>query len=149
MRYSWSAADSQRTKILGYSQGHYIQYVADNVNHNVATIDGAGTFHGIGIIAAVTPGTRADMPVPKVHVTAAAIAKVGCINIQCFKIPPVIEPIIYRPLVHIAEDYPTSQLDVLWKPSLLLHSPRSTWSLLSFFWKKMRSNSFNKTETWI
>ena len=31
------------------------QFVADNVDHNIATIDGKGTFHGMGIIAISTP----------------------------------------------------------------------------------------------
>lgn len=30
----------------------FVQYVADNVDHNVRTLDGSGTFHGMGIISA-------------------------------------------------------------------------------------------------
>ena len=30
--------------------GQCLQYVADNVDHNIATLDGHGTFHGMGII---------------------------------------------------------------------------------------------------
>ncbi|CAM4567031.1 unnamed protein product [Leuciscus chuanchicus] len=88
---------------------------ADNVNHSVATIDGTGTFHGMGIIACITPGIKQNKPVPKIQVTAADIAAVGRINIQYFKIPPIREPIVY-------------QLDVLWKTSLLLHTQRPSWS---------------------
>jgi len=29
----------------------FTQWVADNIDHNVATLDGLGTFHGMGIIA--------------------------------------------------------------------------------------------------
>ena len=32
-----------------------IQWSADNVDYNLATLDGKGTFHGMGIVAAVTP----------------------------------------------------------------------------------------------
>ena len=35
--------------------GQCLQYVADNVDHNIATLDGHGTFHGMGIISIVTP----------------------------------------------------------------------------------------------
>ena len=59
--YERSAAVAQSTEIPGYTQEHYIQYVADNVDHNVATIDGTGTFHGMDIIAAVTPQTQAQV----------------------------------------------------------------------------------------
>lgn len=31
---------------------------ADNVDHNIASLDGKGTFHGMGMIAAVTPGHK-------------------------------------------------------------------------------------------
>ena len=33
----------------------FIQYVADNVDHNIKTLDGNDTFHGMGMITAVTP----------------------------------------------------------------------------------------------
>ena len=115
--------------VLGYSeQKHHMQFVADNVDHNIATLDGTGTFHGMGIIAAVTPGIRITKPVPRVIVTSEDIAQVGHINIHYFKLPPKLEPIIYQPLVRIVEEDPTSQLDVFWKASLLLHSLRPSWS---------------------
>ena len=37
------------------SAGSFTQWVADNVDHNIATIDGHNTFHGMGIIAVTTP----------------------------------------------------------------------------------------------
>ena len=33
----------------------FVQWSVDNVDHNLATLDGKGTFHGMGIIASVTP----------------------------------------------------------------------------------------------
>ena len=33
----------------------FVQRSADNVDHNLATLDGKGTFHGMGIIASVAP----------------------------------------------------------------------------------------------
>ncbi|KAJ8023883.1 hypothetical protein HOLleu_36450 [Holothuria leucospilota] len=30
-------------------------FAGDNVDHNIITIDGKGTFHGMGMIAALTP----------------------------------------------------------------------------------------------
>ena len=35
--------------------GSYVQNSADNVDHNSRTLDGKNTFHGMGIIACVTP----------------------------------------------------------------------------------------------
>ena len=31
-------------------------FAAGNVDHNIVSLDGKGTFHGMGMIAAVTPG---------------------------------------------------------------------------------------------
>ena len=36
--------------------GHFTQWVADNIDHNIVTLNGEGTFHGMGIISVSTPG---------------------------------------------------------------------------------------------
>ena len=105
-----------------------MQYIADNVDHNLVTVDGTGTFHGMGIIAAVTPGPQAKKQIPKANVTVADIAAVGRINIRYFKIPPALPPLTYLPLVLLEAEEPTAQLDVLWKSSLFLHYPRPAWA---------------------
>jgi len=38
-------------------------FVADNVDHNIVSLDGTGTFHGMGMIAIVTPGHKVAHPV--------------------------------------------------------------------------------------
>ena len=40
--------ESDHLKGLAFP-GMFIQYIADNVDHNVITLDGSGTFHGMGI----------------------------------------------------------------------------------------------------
>jgi hypothetical protein len=40
---------------LNIQPNSVVQYVADNADHSLRTIDGMGTFHGMGIIAAITP----------------------------------------------------------------------------------------------
>ena len=44
-------------------------FAGDNVDHNIITIDGKGTFHGIGIILAPTPGKKKDYVIPRQNVT--------------------------------------------------------------------------------
>ena len=39
-----------------YRNISFAQLSADNVDHNIATLTGYGTFHGMGIIETVTPG---------------------------------------------------------------------------------------------
>lgn len=36
----------------------FVQYVADNVDHHLRTLDGNDKFRGMGLIATVTPGTK-------------------------------------------------------------------------------------------
>ena len=54
-KYERSAAVNQGTELPGFLPGSFIQHMADNADHNVRTIDGFNTFHGMGIITTVTP----------------------------------------------------------------------------------------------
>ena len=38
--------------------GHFTQWVADNVDHNIVTLNGEGTFHGMGLISVSTPSSN-------------------------------------------------------------------------------------------
>ena len=55
-RYKQSVIQSESLENLltEYPQGTFTQWVADNVDHNIATLSGEGTFHGMGIIAVST-----------------------------------------------------------------------------------------------
>ena len=55
-RYKLSVIQSESFENLltEYPQGTFTQWVADNVDHNVATLNGEGTFHDMGIIAVST-----------------------------------------------------------------------------------------------
>ena len=56
-RYKQSVIQSKSLENLlsEYFPGTFTQWVADNVDHNVGTLDGQGTFHGMGIIAVSSP----------------------------------------------------------------------------------------------
>ena len=45
----------------------FMQYSADNVDHNIRTIDGLNTFHGMGIIVAVTPKLTRRSIIPRLQ----------------------------------------------------------------------------------
>ena len=49
---------SQATDVVGVAANIFLQFVCDNVDHNRATLDGSGTFHGMGMIAATTPSVQ-------------------------------------------------------------------------------------------
>ncbi len=54
-KYERNATVSQNSIIPENLQEHDIQFIADNVDQNVATIDGTETFNGMGIVTALTP----------------------------------------------------------------------------------------------
>ena len=72
----------------------FIQHVADNADHNTCTIDGKNTFHGMGIIVAITPTnpTAAGSFVNNMIISrnkainAQALKEVGSIPILTFTI---------------------------------------------------------------
>ena len=72
-KFEGSAAFHQGTEIEGINNESFIYHIADNVDHNIRTIDGLNTFHGMGIIAAVTPRVTATKLVPKVEVLSKDI----------------------------------------------------------------------------
>lgn len=55
-----SAAFSRGTDIPNFNN-QFLQYIADNADHNIQTLDGNNTFHGMGMIAVVTLGLRARL----------------------------------------------------------------------------------------
>ena len=101
-----------------------MQYSADNVDHNLRTLDGTGTFHGVGIIANITPGTKATTPIPIGNVSSEDIVKIGRLEIRPF-IGPVL---LYQELQSLQVRDASASL-VLWKLTQpLLQSPRPAWS---------------------
>ena len=112
-----------REEIPGYTPGHFVQYSADNVDNNLRTLDGTGTFHGMGIIAAITPGTKATIPIPIRKVSAEDIAKLGQIEIRPFIGPLENTPLHYEELQSITVQDSTGKLT---QP--LMQSPRPAWN---------------------
>jgi len=128
-KFERSAAVQQGSDVPNFAAGDYIQYMADNVDHNIHTIDGLHTFHGMGVIAAVTPAKRATALVPRISVTAADIAAVGRVNIKTFSSACGIETLKYDPLNYEPHtDFHIEAVDALWDMSLHLRSTRPSWA---------------------
>ena len=58
--------------------GSFTQWVGDNIDHTVATLDGRGTFHGMGVIAVSTFGRPVPHMSPQV-IERRKILKVGTV----------------------------------------------------------------------
>ena len=60
-RFEENAAASVGQDVLGGTIDRLdtaLLFAADNVDHNIITLDGKGTFHGMGMVATVTPGRK-------------------------------------------------------------------------------------------
>ncbi len=131
-----SAAFSHGTDIPNFSN-QFIQYVADNVDHNTRTLDGNNTFHGMGMIATVTPGIRSNNRIPRIKVLFRDLAAVGQVPIRFQKERSIGRTAITYEKLHLltAQD-PTANLDLLWKTSILFKSSRPSWSGMMQFVQK-------------
>ncbi len=123
-----SAAVHHGTSIQSLSD-EFVQYSADNVGHNIRTLDGNNTFHGMGIIAMVTPATSVSHTIPKVKVDSKEIARTGHINIKYYREENhALATLCYNSMPTIVAYEPTASLDILWQTSLLFSSSSPSWS---------------------
>lgn len=126
-----AAAAHDRTNTQ-FGNGTFVQYIADNVDHNLRTLDGHGTFHGMGMIAAVTPGFRLDLAVPTLSTTLKEVSDLAKINIEYYKIQSKQS----LQAAFATMNYEPNMIDTTWKLDLLskvcwpLTCNRPSWSAI-------------------
>eukprot|EP00745_Piridium_sociabile_P028795 TRINITY_DN4651_c0_g1_i13.p1 TRINITY_DN4651_c0_g1~~TRINITY_DN4651_c0_g1_i13.p1 ORF type:complete len:569 (-),score=93.64 TRINITY_DN4651_c0_g1_i13:45-1751(-) len=84
-KFHLNAAVTQGLDLPEITEGKTLQFVADNADHNSATLDGRGTFHGMGAIAVVTPGTKKPLRIPRKTVDIKEVVELGKINIHFYR----------------------------------------------------------------
>ena len=78
----------------------FTQYMADNVDHNVCTLNGLDAFHGMGIIATITPKINSSISVPKKIVSMDSLIQIGRIETKFIEKIIGHSPIKYQNLKH-------------------------------------------------
>ena len=73
-RFEQNAAVGQGSDIPNFSPA---PFAADNVDHNIDTIDEKGTFHSMGLRGMITPEIKIALPVKRLNKTAQDIIRVG------------------------------------------------------------------------
>lgn len=102
--------------------------MADNVDHNLRTLDGHGTFHGMGLIVAATPASNQRQVVPRMPPAHKGI-EYAKIAIKYYKhLTGKSSPLVYRKLPRIEASDHCKQLDVLVKISWPLRPTTPSWS---------------------
>ena len=87
-KFEINAAASNTKPIQEYFPGQFMQFVADNVDHNSRTLDGHITVHGMGIISCKTTEQKANIKIPRTDVNYNSLS-VTNIDIK-----------YYEPVVH-------------------------------------------------
>ena len=80
-------------------------FIADNVDHNLMTLNGENTFHGMGMIAAVKFGNFCEKVVERCKVTKEEIMQITKVPIKKY--------CTVKPLFSV--DF---MIDLLWKSSI-------------------------------
>ncbi|XP_053398129.1 uncharacterized protein LOC123551553 [Mercenaria mercenaria] len=112
------------------SDSPFIQYVADNVDHNLCTIDGHGTFHGMGMIVCVTPGKFGNKPVKRQVVSSDELLAAGKVEISYYR-PPTADqrtPLQLEELVKWTPSDCTARLTLLAQITWPLRYQGPEWS---------------------
>ncbi|KAK3092092.1 hypothetical protein FSP39_025112 [Pinctada imbricata] len=126
-RFQSNAAVEQGQSQINLDTNSSLQFVADNVDHNSCTVDGHGTFHGMGIIGSFTPGSKFNRVIPRNDLSKESILEAGTIDVLFYKRPQTKEQhFIKLREMDVDDDFWFAYLlcNVLWP----LRTPRISWS---------------------
>jgi len=105
--FNQNAAFGQGTNIPSFNR-EFVQHAADNVDHNIRTLDGHDTFHSMGMIAVVTPGTKHNRNVARQKHTPEEISTTRRVEIHPCGPRQVNVEIKYKDLVLVRAEDPTA-----------------------------------------
>lgn len=131
-RFEKCAAFAQGISLPGCQEESFVQCIADNVDHNICTLDGNETFHRMGIVAGITPGGFADNAVIKrYHVTIDDLKSVGKIGLTYYKAPIIHVSTSELKFIRL-EDFSVNDhtyiLDIFLQIAWPLKTPTPGWS---------------------
>ena len=121
-------------------EDEFVTFVADNVDDDTITLDGKGTFHGMGVLAIITNKTQSKkkiLPIrPKKLVKVDQLVKEKGIPILSYDLPNQrgLDSVIFKPYEELLSAVlaPTEfSYDALWQAAGLFSSadePRPNWN---------------------
>jgi len=129
-KFESNAAVTLNTTIPSFFPGKFLQFVADNADHNVRTLDGLGTFHGMGIIACTSPGSSASPSIPRGKVSLSDVTELGKISIKYFKYPDseITERLYFQDIQFSDMEACDSRFDLFSKIVWPLNIVQPSWS---------------------
>jgi hypothetical protein len=108
--------------------GSFVQFIADNADHNAATLDGHGTFHGMGMMAGFSPSFKVDRAVPRKSVNKKELQAAAKVPIKPWTQEKKQPPLLYGQHDTTPLNTTWCACDLLWKISWPLRQDRPSWS---------------------
>ena len=128
LKFESCAAFHQNISLPPIPDDSVLHFAADNVDHNIRTLDGHGTFHGMGIIAIVTRGCFSPINVPRRTVSSAEILSVGSIEFKIFKLKQKNLSFKYQKQKGNLIFDNTRLLGTLWQSAWILKPSQPQWN---------------------
>ena len=121
-----------------------LKFSADNVDHNICTIDGRNTFHGMGMIAIIVNGSFSSKPVPRIKVADKDILEKSHVSVLFYSDKrSLLQTITFNPLKFDTSEQ--SFVDILWKSSYYFKNPMPFWSgSMQIIHEKQTISTYNK-----
>lgn len=145
-RYCATVSNNQIENEESVSQNTVTKYVADNVDHNLCTLDGKGTFHGMGMISIDSiSGNRIEKRIARVNATIEDVKKVE--SVEIIQYSEDVEDnlsIKYTKLSPSTVADAFSKLDLLWTVSWPAVLDRPAWF---GFMQKVTTGTFETKPT--
>ena len=130
IRFEKNVASYVEPQVLGSNVdliGTSVLFAADNVDHNVMTLDGKGTFHGMGIIAALTPAQVTTRPIPRKNISDLNICdrKIPLLEYKFSR--NVCREAVFKEIPRFLDSELSKRVDILWEVSLGFKEATSNW----------------------
>ena len=128
-RFELNAACSRAPDLLGSDIDMLhtsLLFAGDNVDHNIITLDGKGTFHGMGMIATITPGKQVSRIIPRKKMADLKLVELTEIDIVDYRYAKHIRRNIdfQPPTLSSACD---RTVDIFWEMSFRFHKSTPSW----------------------
>lgn len=125
-RFQLNSADVVAPDVIGGPVPDMVVFAADNVDHNIVTIDGRGTFHGMGMIAATTPETQRTQLIPRKKVSLLNVKEMAQVDIIEYRFSNYARRhVLFETLPQMYCS--AAPVDILWETSFCFHQEVPNW----------------------
>ena len=97
--------------------GQSLLFAGDNVDHYIITLDGKGTYHGMRMIAAITPGKQVSHGIPRQKTADLKLVEMTKIDIFDYRFSKHVNRCKEFLSVPYTSDVCDRKVDILWEMS--------------------------------